>query len=264
MNKICSIVFLLVTFLANAEDRFYIEDFTINPGETKQIALILQNENIYSAIQADLKLPTGLTVEQEDGEYIFDLTDRKARNHTVSGNLLDNGDIRVLISSQTSKTFSGTNGPLVLFNVTADNSFSGNNTISITNIIAAESNASLHYLPNESCTVSTEGSQVVSASLKLNCEMARLQLNQTLQLSATNENADNITWTSDDSTVATVDSNGLVTAKKSGLVAIRATNSEGASTFCAIFSYLRGDINEDDKVDVVDVNQAINTMLGKN
>ncbi len=254
---------MMVALISYAEDRFYIENFTISPGETKQVALILQNATAFSAIQADLSLPDGLTVEQEDGEYIFDLTERKARNHTVSGNLLANGDIRVLVSSQTSKTFSGNDGALVLFNVTADNTFSGTRHIDITNIIAAEANASLHYLNDESCTVSTEGGQVVAAPLRLSLEMARLQLNQTLQLVVMSENAGDITWTSDDSSIATVDANGLVTAKKTGLVAIRATNADGASAFCAIFSCLRGDVNEDNDVDVSDVNQVVNIALGK-
>ena len=253
----------MVSIAAVANDRFYIEDFTINPGETKQIALILQNDTVYSAIQADLYLPEGLAIEQEDGDYIFDLTDRKARNHTVSGNLLADGGIRVLIGSQTSKTISGNDGPLVVFNVTADDSFSGTNHIEIKNIIAAEANTTLHYCEDEDCVVSIEGGGEEPTSLQLNIDMARLKLNHTLQLSVVSDNSGDITWTSSNPQVASVDTNGVVTALRNGTAAITATDSQGNSTWCAVWSYLRGDLNEDGVVDVSDVNIDINIILGR-
>lgn len=91
--------------------------------------------------------------------------------------------------------------------------------------------------------------------------MARLQLQQTLQL--TNDAGAQVSWTSSDPTVATVDENGMVTALKNGMVAITATDAQGNSAWCAIWCYLRGDVNEDNAVDVVDVNQVVNIILGK-
>ena len=98
---------LLAALSAEAVDTFYINDFSINPGETKQVEINLDNELSYTALQADIYLPEGLTIEQEDGDYMFFLTDRKGRDHTISSTMLSSGAIRILISSQTLKTFNG-------------------------------------------------------------------------------------------------------------------------------------------------------------
>ena len=44
-----------------AQDRFYIENFNIEPGETKIVEIQLDNVTTFSAIQADIFLPEGLT-----------------------------------------------------------------------------------------------------------------------------------------------------------------------------------------------------------
>lgn len=66
-----------------AEDQLYIEDFSIFPGETKLVSIMLDNATEYTALQADITLPDGLNVAMEDGEYIFDLTERKTRTHCL-------------------------------------------------------------------------------------------------------------------------------------------------------------------------------------
>ena len=257
INILTLIVLMAVEAIAN--DRFYIEDFTINPGETKQIALILRNDTVYTAIQTDLYLPEGLTIEQDDGEYIFDLTDRKARNHTASGSLLPTGAVRLLIGSQTNKTFSGNDGALVLFNVIADNSFTGSKTIGVKNTIAAETNGALHYFCDEICNVAVEGSQPPVEHITLDPIMAKLKIGNTLQINATG--AEGLTWTSSDETVATVDATGNVTAVNSGLAAITATAPSGATAWCAIFVYKPGDVNEDEEIDVRDITALIDIIM---
>lgn len=243
-------------------DSFYINDFVIQPGETKQLSIMLDNVTTYSAIQADITLPAGLTIEQEDGDYLFDLTSRKGRDHTVSSTTLSSGAIRVLVSSPTSKTFSGNSGALIIFNIIADASLDADCTIGIGNVIAAEANGTQHNLTNSTCNVTVDsGSQPpVTDVITLDPIMAKLKPGNTLQITATGP--DNITWTTSDSSVATVDANGVVTAVKSGLAAITATAANGTTAWCAIFVYRPGDVNEDDVVDVRDVTKAINIILG--
>ena len=250
---------------AMAQDRFYIEDFNIEPGETKVIPILLDNVTTFSAIQADIYLPEGLTIDMEDGEYIFDLTDRKARNHTASSALLSSGAIRLLIASQTSRTFSGNSGALVTFQLTASSTFAGKHQIVMNNIIASESDMTQHDLPDETCTVNPSGSvEPTVETLTLNTKMAKLEPNNTLQLAVVTENAGAITWTSEDATVATVDANGLVTAKKPGMVAINATAANGASTWCAIWCFILGDVNEDGRRNITDVTDLIDILLTDN
>lgn len=247
---------------AIAQDRFYIENFSIEPGETKTIEILLDNVTTFSAIQADIFLPDGLSIDKEDGDYIFDLTDRKARNHTVSSALVSNGAIRLLISSQTSRTFSGNSGPLVTFQLTAASNFSGPKTIVMNNIIASEADMTQHNLPDVNCIVNSSGSVEPSVqTLTLNTKMAKMEPNGTLQLLVTTENAGTITWSSEDETIATVDNNGLVTTQKPGMVAINATAANGATTWCAIWCYIRGDVNEDGNRNIIDATTLIDLLL---
>lgn len=253
---------LTVAMCTMAQDRFYIENFNIEPGETKTVEILLDNVTVFSAIQADIFLPEGLTIDKEDGDYIFDLTDRKARNHTVSSALVSNGAIRLLISSQTSKTFSGNSGALVTCQMTAASDFSGPKTIVMNNIIASEADMTQHNLPDVTCIVNGNGSVEPSTEpLTLNTKMAKLQPSETLQLAVTTENTGAVTWSSENESIATVDANGLVTAVKTGMVAINAVAANGASTWCAIFVNKRGDTNLDGSVNISDVTDLIDYLL---
>ncbi len=146
---------LLVALSASALDRFYINDFSVCAGETKQVEIMLDNETSFSALQADIYLPEGLTIEQEDGNYLFELTDRKGLDHTVSSRKLSSGAIRIVIASQSLKVFSGNSGALVTFNIIADASFSGTKQIVINHVIASEVNQAQHNLPETSCSVTS-------------------------------------------------------------------------------------------------------------
>ena len=146
---------LLTTLCATATDRFYILDFTINPGETKQVSIMLKNDVEYTAFQADLFLPEGLTVEQEDDEYIFDLTSRKANDHTITSLLHSDGSIRIISYSMNVRAFKGNSGPLVTFNVTASEEFEGPVDIYLRNIRFTTPLGEEILFANEYCYVTT-------------------------------------------------------------------------------------------------------------
>lgn len=150
---LCAVSALCVT----ARDRLYINDFTINPGETKQVEIQLDNDTAYTALQADIFLPNGLTIEQADGEYSFALTSRKRSDHTITSTRLGNGAIRFFVTSQSLKTFRGNSGAVVVFNIVADNSFAHYNTIEMRNVIAGEPSLTMHHLPSTSCYASQQG-----------------------------------------------------------------------------------------------------------
>lgn len=78
-----------------------------------------------------------------------------------------------------------------------------------------------------------------------------------------------VNWSSSDPDIATVDENGLVKAVTTGVATITATGCRpGAiSTTCQVTVNSAGNINDDvngdGQVDIGDVNQVINMMLGK-
>ena len=154
-RTIIMILTAVVALFAAATDRFYIEDFTIAPGETSTVSIMLDNETAYTAFQIDIYLPEGLTVEQEDGDYIFDLTSRKGRDHNISSQLQVDGSIRVISYSPSIKAYSGNSGALVTFSVTASSDFEGPASILLKNILFTTVAGIEIPFADESCTVTT-------------------------------------------------------------------------------------------------------------
>ena len=146
---ILNIILLFAALSGIANDRLYIKNFEIVAGETKTIALILDNDTAYSAFQTDIYLSSGLEIEQEDGEYIIDLNpERTAKSHVVSTFKREDGAIRVFVTSQNLATFRGSGGDIAYIQIKATDSFPGSGTIRLKNSIAAEANASKHVLPD--------------------------------------------------------------------------------------------------------------------
>ena len=217
-----------------AEDRFYIEDFNISPGETKQVSIMLDNDIEYTALQADIMLPDGLTVAMEDDEYIFGLTERKTRTHTVSSNLLSSGAIRILIASPRKTVFTGNSGALVTFDIIADANLVGPKVITLNNVIASETSSTTHALPVTACSVTVVKS---AESLELDKTAAEITEGETLQLAATvlPEDASDRPGTGPSryGGAATVDANGLVPAVAPGTATITATTNDGSNLTAA-------------------------------
>lgn len=136
-----------------ANDRFYIEDFTIAAGETVTVSILLENEVAYTAFQTDIYLPEGLTIEQEDGDYIFDLTSRKARDHNIASQTQADGAIRVMSYSPSIKAYSGNSGALVTFNVTANEGFTSSANIQIRNTLLTTTAGVEVAVADEECLV---------------------------------------------------------------------------------------------------------------
>lgn len=87
------------------------------------------------------------------------------------------------------------------------------------------------------CTITVKET-VKPAAITLNRQKAAITVGNTLQLTATITPADaadkTITWMSDNNDVATVDDNGLVTAKSAGTANIIATTSNHLAAVCNI------------------------------
>ena len=107
-------------------------------------------------------------------------------------------------------------------------------------------------------------------SIQLNVTTAGLNEGSTLQLTATvqPEECDNKTviWASNNPSVATIDSNGLVTTHSVGTATITAETSDGSnlSTTCTVTLLpvgLKGDVNGDNNININDVAKLIDYLL---
>ena len=151
---------IMATLWSAATDRFYIEDFTISPGETRTISILLDNEVEYTAFQSDIYLPEGLSVEK-DGDYcVIDLSDRKARSHILNTAIQQDGAIRLLCYSGSVSPFKGTSGALVYMNVKASNDFAGPKTILIKNTRFGTTSGEEIQFPNETCNVTSSNPSI--------------------------------------------------------------------------------------------------------
>lgn len=146
---------MVVALGAAATDRFHIEDFTISPGETRTVSILLDNEAEYTAFQSDLYLPEGLTAAN------FALTDRKNANHTLTATVLPDGGIRLLSYSLNLKTYSGNSGALVTFDVAAEEDFVEPVMINLRNtLFITEAGIEIPF-EDETCTVTPTPSFIV-------------------------------------------------------------------------------------------------------
>ena len=143
----------VVAFNAAAINRLYLPDFVISPGETMQVALIMENDEQVTAIQTDLILPEGLTIVQEDDEYLFDLTNRAASDHTIISKLRQDGAIRMVSFSIGVKPYKGNDGAVVVINLKAADDFVGPATIELKNSIIADLEGQEFFLAGDSCEV---------------------------------------------------------------------------------------------------------------
>lgn len=149
MKRIFFALALALTVMSmSARDRLFINDFSISPGESKTISVMLANDTTYCALQTDIILPAGLTIDLDDGDYIIDLTSRKAPDHVVSTNMLADGSIRVFVSSQNSRPFNGNSGAILTIDVTAASSFEKGNII-LTNSVLVEESGARHLFADE-------------------------------------------------------------------------------------------------------------------
>lgn len=144
----------------------------LNAGsKSERIAIGLDNNINVTAFQFDIKLPSGISVNDymnEDDEKVPDiqLTSRKRSSHTLSCNKREDGTYTVVVMSMKNQALSGDAGDVVIIGVSVPNTMIGNYPISISNIhvvpLVNGSPGIRMDLPNVSQTISVKntGSEI--------------------------------------------------------------------------------------------------------
>lgn len=108
---------------ASADNRLSIEDFTITPGEEKELAVVLENADPVSSIQFDMTLPVGLEVTK-----VTKNADR-LKSHNAGMRKQANGDVRVVVLTTATvlenTAFKGNEGAILTLKVKANSTFKG-------------------------------------------------------------------------------------------------------------------------------------------
>ncbi len=119
-------LFIVATLLTmfsglRAEDKLYMEDFTIQQGETKTVEVLLDNPDAeYRDVQFDLYLPEGISVATDgEGELMYELGSRCTSNHVLMLAEVDDHYVGMLYSSG-SASLTGNNGAIISFTLKAD------------------------------------------------------------------------------------------------------------------------------------------------
>jgi hypothetical protein len=108
-----AVVAVLVSGVAMAQ-KITAADVTIEQaGGTADLLFCIESEQESTLAEFFLTMPEGISIEQEDDEYLFDLGSMCQRSH--NGSVLDktNGDIYVLVKNESGKNFKTTSGELI-------------------------------------------------------------------------------------------------------------------------------------------------------
>ena len=116
--------------------------FSIKPGGTHKVDVVLKNDIYFCGLQADITLPAGLHIEKKsNGKMNFQYSERLSSNFAISSGE-KNGIVRVVLSSlpiDKIQPYKDGDGVIFSFNVVADPDFVTDETSAIvfSNVLAA-------------------------------------------------------------------------------------------------------------------------------
>ena len=120
-----------------SSDKMSAQDFTIEAGMSHTMSIDLSSNASFSAMQLDLMLPQGLSIDAVT-------TTSRTRGMTMGYNEFEPGKWRILLHNATA--MNGNEGTILNVTVKASDTFSGNDVITIDNIIAVEPNEQAHLI----------------------------------------------------------------------------------------------------------------------
>ena len=137
-SVLCCLVSLVATVAAMAENKVYIEPFSIVPGEMATVNVMMDNDDNISSLQLDLNLPAGLTFLGNEERN----TERITRtSHTLNATDYPAVTKRFTIFAKgvtAAKTaIAGNSGVLFSFDVKAEKWFNGGEVV-LSNVVGSD------------------------------------------------------------------------------------------------------------------------------
>ena len=223
-KNILSIAAFLFGMLTAFADNISVPDVTVAAGETATVGISLNNtETNIVSFQMDLTLPEGVTVNKAGCSLSSRITDEE--QELTIGKQGDNV-YRLTSTSFALTPISGTSGEIITLSLTAAADSEGG-TATISNIRLATSSSVKLTLDDVVFNVNICATGITVSPTSLNLYKIEDTATLTATVAPANATDKSVTWTSSDTSVATVDENGTVTAVAYGIATITATTNDG-------------------------------------
>lgn len=216
-----------------AENSLYIRDFTVAAGEKATVSIELDNQTAFSAFQTDLYLPQGMTLV----EGSMKLTARASTGHNVSAKSVGEGvATRIVCISYDGASIEGNSGAILEFEVQTSADIAATSVINLRNNIFSNSDAEEFKLPDTQAIVTATRNE--PTAIRISPEAWEGQQGTIVKLTATivpdNAYDKTVSWTSSNEAVATIGTDGSLTALSPGQAIITAKTANGLTATCAV------------------------------
>lgn len=123
---------------AVSDDNYlHLDAINIEPGQTKEVAMLLSNANEVKAVQGNIKLPAGLTfVTKSNGRPDVKNLDERSEDFTLSCALQDDGSLTFAHYSADGFAYDGNEGGIFTFKIkAADDAALGEYSVSLSDMV---------------------------------------------------------------------------------------------------------------------------------
>ena len=127
-------LFLVQSVAASAETKLYMEDFSIVNGETMEVALLLDNDEEATALQAAIELPAGLS-------YVNNSVAKTDRVKGRAAEVKASTNTGKLVIVETDGTIEAGEGAVITFRVRRNNALQGDYPMYLSDIVVSDANA---------------------------------------------------------------------------------------------------------------------------
>lgn len=183
LNSFYMICVLLAMVGRTFADNLSIEGVTLQAGETRQVAIVLNNpDKMYAAFQFDLVLPAGVTIaKNEKGKFVASLNADRADDHTLNvsqtgaSEPLQQSTYRFMSFSMTNTAFSGTSGVLLYVTLTADADFGPSSQAVFTSQVFTEPDGTQHKWEDTSFSIGQAQNKCATPTIIYNKSKLRFE-----------------------------------------------------------------------------------------
>ena len=229
-----AMLLLMAAGASHAEESISVPSINVEPGTQAEIVINCEftNENI-TLYQFDLYLPEGFTpaYDADEEDWVYTLSSRHKKSHRFA--MTNNGSFyRVVVSSNTNKLIAPGSGELLKITVDVAETVTGTHRATIKQFSMFETDETEHPMADYSFNLVAPSAVIHVEDISVNPPSVTLTSeNTTAQLSATitpsNATDKSVRWESNNTSVATVDGNGLVTAISTGTAIVTAHTNDG-------------------------------------